>query len=77
MVHYPAENPSQEAINPSYLLAWIPENLLNEKGSSEWDKFAKIEERAVLDDEDDGAPNALYDALIVMNTYRNSRCSTH
>ncbi|KAF7970005.1 hypothetical protein HWV62_25366 [Athelia sp. TMB] len=43
----------REAMNPSYLLAWIPENLLNEKGSSEWDKFAKIEERAVLDDEDD------------------------
>lgn len=36
------------------MLAWIPENLLNEKGSTEWDKFVKIEEHAVLDDEDDG-----------------------
>jgi TBC1 domain family member 15 len=36
------------------LLAWIPESLLNEKGSTEWDKFVKIEERAVLDDEDEG-----------------------
>jgi hypothetical protein len=37
-----------------YLLAWIPESLLNEKGSSEWDKFAKIEEHAVMDEEDEG-----------------------
>ncbi|KZP20758.1 RabGAP/TBC [Athelia psychrophila] len=44
----------REAVNPTYLLAWIPENLLNEKGSTEWDKFVKIEEHAVLDDEDDG-----------------------
>jgi len=36
------------------LLAWIPESLLNEKGSTEWDKFVKIEERVVLDDEDEG-----------------------
>jgi hypothetical protein len=45
----------REAINPTYLLAWIPESLLNEKGSTEWDKFVKIEERAVLDDEDEDA----------------------
>ncbi len=44
----------QEAANPTYLLAWIPETLLNEKGTDEWDKFVKIEERAPLDDEDDG-----------------------
>lgn len=44
----------QEATNPTYLLAWIPESLLNEKGPTEWDKFVKIEERAVLDDEDEG-----------------------
>jgi hypothetical protein len=49
----------QEATNPTYLLAWIPEGLLNEKGSAEWDKFVKIEERAMLDDEDEGAPNML------------------
>jgi hypothetical protein len=45
----------QEAINPIYLLAWIPESLLHEKGTAEWDKFVKIEERVVVDDEDSGA----------------------
>ncbi|EGO20894.1 hypothetical protein SERLADRAFT_452033 [Serpula lacrymans var. lacrymans S7.9] len=45
----------REAINPTYLLAWIPETLLNEKGTAEWDKFVKIEEKAVLDEEDDDA----------------------
>ncbi|KAJ7156059.1 rab-GTPase-TBC domain-containing protein [Mycena crocata] len=43
----------REAANPTYLLAWIPETLLNEKGSTEWDKFAKVEENAVLDEEDE------------------------
>ncbi|KAF5358185.1 hypothetical protein D9756_001622 [Leucocoprinus leucothites] len=43
----------REAQNPTYLLAWIPESLLNEKGSAEWDKFVKIEERALQDQEDD------------------------
>ncbi|KAJ7774736.1 rab-GTPase-TBC domain-containing protein [Mycena metata] len=43
----------REAANPTYLLAWIPETLLNEKGSTEWDKFAKIEESSVLDEEDE------------------------
>ena len=37
-----------------YLLAWIPESLLNEKGQSEWDKFVRIEEHAVTNDEDEG-----------------------
>jgi len=45
----------REAVNPSYLLAWIPETLLNEKGQGEWDKFVKIEERPILDTEDDDA----------------------
>ncbi|KAI0797947.1 RabGAP/TBC [Abortiporus biennis] len=46
----------REAVNPSYLLAWIPESLLNEKGRTEWDKFVKIEEKTLLhDDEDDDA----------------------
>ena len=36
-------------------MAWIPESLLNEKGAAEWEKFVKIEETAVLDDEDEGA----------------------
>ncbi|KAG5646650.1 hypothetical protein DXG03_002640 [Asterophora parasitica] len=43
----------KEATNPIYLLAWIPETLLNEKGASEWDKFVKIEEKVVWDEEDD------------------------
>lgn len=43
----------REASNPTYLLAWIPEKLLNEKGSSEWDKFVKIEAQADLDEEDE------------------------
>ena len=41
-------------MNAIHLLAWIPESLLNEKGSEEWDKFVRIEERSGLDDEDDG-----------------------
>ena len=45
----------QEAVYPGYLLAWIPESLLNEKGQSEWDKFTRIEEHTVVDDEEEGA----------------------
>ncbi len=41
----------QEAITLTYLLAWIPESLLTEKGKDEWDKFLKTEERP---DEDEG-----------------------
>lgn len=46
--------PEQESAQPVYLLAWIPETLLDEKGQSEWDKFMKIEEHAVTDDEEEG-----------------------
>ncbi|KAF9030770.1 rab-GTPase-TBC domain-containing protein [Panaeolus papilionaceus] len=42
----------REAFNPTYLLAWIPESLLNEKGTSEWDKFVKVEEQTEEDDDD-------------------------
>ncbi|KAH7924590.1 GTPase-activating protein gyp7 [Leucogyrophana mollusca] len=45
----------REAINPIYLLAWIPETLLNEKGTDEWDKFVKIEEKVMYDEEDEDA----------------------
>ncbi|KAH9926147.1 rab-GTPase-TBC domain-containing protein [Fomitopsis serialis] len=45
----------REAVNPSYLLAWIPETLLYEKGQSEWDKFTKIEDSTGVDDEDEDA----------------------
>ena len=47
----------QETAQPIYLLAWIPETLLNEKGQSEWDKFVKVEEHAVVSDEDEGTWN--------------------
>ncbi|KAI0079892.1 RabGAP/TBC [Panus rudis PR-1116 ss-1] len=43
----------REAVNPTYLLAWIPETLLNEKGQAEWDKFIRIEEKATEDEEDE------------------------
>ncbi|OCH94950.1 RabGAP/TBC [Obba rivulosa] len=45
----------REAVNPSHLLAWIPESLLDEKGQAEWDKFTKIEERMNDSDEDEDA----------------------
>lgn len=45
----------REAVNPTYLLAWIPETLLCEKGTDEWDKFVRIEEKAMLDEEDEDA----------------------
>jgi hypothetical protein len=41
----------QEAVTLTYLLAWIPESLLTEKGKEEWNKFLKTEERP---DEDEG-----------------------
>ncbi|KAF8894519.1 rab-GTPase-TBC domain-containing protein [Infundibulicybe gibba] len=43
----------REAANSIHLLAWIPETLLNERGTSEWDKFVRIEERATQDEDDD------------------------
>ena len=48
-------------MNPTYLLAWLPERLLNEKGQTEWDKFVKIEERTAADHdiEDEGMPLTL------------------
>ncbi|KAI0341550.1 RabGAP/TBC [Trametopsis cervina] len=45
----------REAATPAYLLAWLPETLLNERGQTEWDKFVKVEERTVVDEEDDDA----------------------
>jgi hypothetical protein len=47
----------QEALTLTYLLAWIPESLLTEKGQDEWDKFLKTEERP---DEDEGIPPVAY-----------------
>lgn len=45
----------QEAVNPTYLLAWIPEKLLHERGANEWDKFLKVEEKIDIDEEDEDA----------------------
>ncbi|KAI8998591.1 RabGAP/TBC [Trametes punicea] len=45
----------KETAQPTYLLAWIPETLLNEKGPAEWDKFVRVEEHAVMNDEDEDA----------------------
>ena len=41
-------------MNAKYLLAWIPESLLNEKGQDEWEKFIRIEEKPSMSSEDDG-----------------------
>lgn len=43
----------REALNPIYLLAWIPEALLNEKGSSELDKFTKMEDKVDWEESDE------------------------
>ncbi|KAI0034542.1 rab-GTPase-TBC domain-containing protein [Vararia minispora EC-137] len=45
----------REAFTTSYLLAWIPETLLSEKGPDEWDKFVRTEERPIFDEEDEDA----------------------
>ncbi len=59
----------QDAPNPTYYLAWIPETLLDERGSTEWDKFVKVEEKADLDEEDDGQFPTTYN-------YKQTSCST-
>ncbi|KAF5391468.1 hypothetical protein D9757_002033 [Collybiopsis confluens] len=43
----------RETPNPSYYIAWIPESLLNEKGTTEWDKFVRVEEKPSIDEEDE------------------------
>ncbi|TFY72367.1 hypothetical protein EVG20_g605 [Dentipellis fragilis] len=43
----------REAFASTYLLAWIPETLLNEKGQDERDKFVRTEERSALEDEEE------------------------
>ncbi|KAF8628407.1 hypothetical protein AX15_003930 [Amanita polypyramis BW_CC] len=43
----------RETTNPTHLLAWIPESLLNERGSSEWDKFVRVEEKDTREEDDD------------------------
>ena len=65
----------QEAAQPVYLLAWIPETLLNEKGQSEWDKFTRIEESTGVDDEDEGT--CVLTLIMIHPSERTPRCRTH
>lgn len=46
-----------------YLLAWIPESLLDEKGRDEWDKFLKVEEKAFIDDEEGMLPSRTFSSV--------------
>jgi len=65
----------QEAANPTHLLAWIPESLLDEKGQSEWDKFVSVEGKAPYDEEEgESIQVPLGTALIASNTIR---CCPH
>jgi hypothetical protein len=54
----------------TYLLAWIPESLLTEKGKEEWDKFLKTEERP---DEDEGMSYRLLLSMFLNAAYRRRR----
>ena len=57
----------QEAFTSTYLLAWIPESLLTEKGREEWDKFLRTEERPLVGDEDEGLSCPLLILVIISN----------
>lgn len=66
---------AQEATNPTYLLAWIPESLLDEKGRTEWDKFVSVEGKAPYDEEEGQSDRvSLGTALISLN---GIRCCPH
>lgn len=61
----------QEAANPIYLLAWIPESLLDEKGQSEWDKFVSVEGKAPYDEEEgEPVPVRFWAMLIILSAVR-------
>lgn len=66
---------TQEAVNPIYLLAWIPETLLHERGATEWDKFVKIEEKATLDEEDEGMRRHNSQSLTLHDVFISRCCS--
>lgn len=57
----------QEALTSTYLLTWVPESLLTEKGQEEWDKFLKTEERPLDGDEDEGLSCSLHVVVVVAN----------
>lgn len=42
----------KDGLKPSYLLAWIPESLLEEQGQEEWEKFANVESAPSPEDND-------------------------
>ncbi|KAG8754030.1 GTPase activating protein [Serendipita sp. 396] len=42
----------KDGLKPSYLLAWIPESMLREKGDEEWSKFTAVESSAPTEEED-------------------------
>ncbi|KAG8884303.1 GTPase activating protein [Tulasnella sp. 331] len=46
----------KDALIPTYLLSWIPESLLHEKGESEWEKFYRVEAGPTVsqDNDEDG-----------------------
>lgn len=58
-------------MNPTYLLAWIPESLLDEKGPSEWDKFIKVEEKSNVD-EDEGNVMILFYIVTSIHSWVSS-----
>ncbi|KAG8807916.1 GTPase activating protein, partial [Serendipita sp. 399] len=49
---FPLLTSGQDGLKPSYLLAWIPESMLREKGVEEWSKFTAVESSEPTDDED-------------------------
>ena len=66
---------TQEATNPTYLLAWIPETLLDERGQSEWDKFVSMEGKAPYDEEE--GQSSRVRSRIVLTTLDVIRCRPH
>ena len=61
-------------MNPTYLLAWLPETLLNEKGQTEWDKFIRTEERMTVEEEEGTLLYASH-TLPFLNVH--DRCGPH
>jgi len=65
----------QEAVNPTHLLAWIPESLLDEKGQSEWDKFTSMEGKAPYDEEEGQFIRVHFGTALI--TFDVIRCCPH
>ncbi|KAG9019564.1 GTPase activating protein [Tulasnella sp. 427] len=43
----------KDTLLPTYLLSWIPESLLDQKGDGEWEKYYRVEAGASIADDDD------------------------